>query len=159
MNHMNLVYNILVIVSIKWKGTRLGIARPAASLGRRLGIARPAASLGRNLGIARPAASLGRLGAPTRSGLSRGRILLIGEDGILGGARSGSGFISGMEFGGLVLARFRLIVTLEEILSGSKQFLTFERWFLTTLMAVCGIEDWKKFFAGSCKPSERTEAG
>jgi hypothetical protein len=63
-----------------------------------------------------------------------------------------------MMFGGLALARFRLIVTLEELLSGSKQFFTFGRCFWTTLMAVRGILDWK-FFAGSCKPSERTEGG
>jgi hypothetical protein len=64
-----------------------------------------------------------------------------------------------MVFGGRVLARFRLIVTLvEELLSGSKQSFTFGRWFWTTMMTVRGIEDWK-FFAGSCKPSETTEGG
>jgi hypothetical protein len=110
-----------------------------------------------SLGIARPAATLGRLGA-TASGLPRGMIiLLIGEDGILRWQQSGGGFISGMVLCGLVLApRFRLIETFFEEHSVSMQSFTFGRSCFWAMMNVCGMEDW---FAGCCTPPGTTEGG
>jgi hypothetical protein len=76
----------------------------------------------------------------------------------LGGAQSGRGVTSGiMGFCGLVLDRFRLIMTSKE-LSDPMRVFTFGRWFWIRMMIVRGIEDWK-FFTGCCKPSETTEGG